>query len=67
MARNSLIAFAQTKLDEARRNVREAVLDFNVPDETVLELRREARRAYEELRSFDRAAARKGFFAFLGL
>ena len=67
MARNSLIAFAQAKLDETRRKARDAVVDFSVPDETVLELRKEARRAYDELKEFDRRAMKKGFFSFLGL
>ena len=67
MARNSLVAFAQTRLDEARRKAREALVDFNVPDETVLELREEAKRAYEELKEFDRQAAKGGLFSFLGL
>jgi hypothetical protein len=67
MARNSLIAFAQAKLDETRRQARDAVVDFSIPDETVLELRKEARRAYEELKEFDRRVAKKGLFSFLGL
>ena len=67
MARNSLVAFAQTRLDEARRKAQEALVDFNVPDETVLELREEAKRAYGELKDFDRQAAKRGLFSFLGL
>ena len=67
MARNSLVAFAQTRLDEARRKAREALVDFSVPDETVLELRVAAKRAYEELKEFDRQAAKRGLFGFLGL
>ena len=66
MARNSLVAFAQTRLDEARRKAREALVDFNVPDETVLELREEAKRAYDELKELDRRA-KGGLFSFLGL
>ena len=67
MAKNSLVAFAQTRLDEARRKAREALVDFNVPDDTVLELREEAKRAYDELKEFDRQAAKRGLFGFLGL
>ena len=67
MARNSLVAFAQTKFDQARRKAQEALVDFSVADETVLELRVEAKRAYEELKEFDRQAAKSGFFSFLGL
>ena len=67
MARNSLVAFAQTRLDEARRKAREALVDFNVPHETVLELREEAKRAYDELKEFDRQVAKRGLLSFLGL
>lgn len=67
MARNSLVAFAQARLDEARRKAREALVDFNVPDETVLELREEAKRAYDELKELDRQAAKGGLSSFLGL
>ena len=67
MARNSLVAFAQTRFDEARRKAQEALVDFSVADETVLELREEAKRAYDELKEFNRQAAKRGFFGFLGL
>jgi len=66
MARNSLVAFAQTRFDEARRKAQEALVDFSVADETVLELRVAAKRAYEELKEFDRQAAKKGLFSLLG-
>ena len=67
MARNSLVAFAQTRFNDARRKAQEALVDFNVADETVFELREEAKRAYDELREFDRQAAKRGLFSFLGL
>ncbi len=67
MAGRSLISFAQAQLDEARRALKDAAIDFSVSDEQVLELRAAARRAYEELAAFDRKAAKKGFFGFLGL
>jgi len=66
MARNSLVAFAQTRFDEARRKAQEALVDFSVADETVLELRVAAKRAYEELKEFDRQAAKKGLLSLLG-
>jgi hypothetical protein len=65
MARNSFVAFSQQKLHEARRALRDAVDDFDVPDEKVLELREKARRAFEELRELDRQAAKRGLFGFL--
>ena len=67
MARNSLVAFAQTRFDEARRKAQEALVDFNVADEMVLELREAAKRAYAELKELDRQAAKRGFFSLLGL
>jgi len=59
----ALVAAAQTKLDEARRALRLAANDFDVADETVLELRAAARRAYEELREFDRKASKPGILS----
>jgi hypothetical protein len=67
MAKNSLIEFAQAQLDEARRALRTAAVDFDVPDEKVLELRAVARRAYEDLAELDRRAAKKGFLGLFGL
>jgi hypothetical protein len=65
MARNSFVAFAQSKLDETRREVKNAVVDFDIPDEKILELRKSARRAFDELKELDQQAARKGLFGFL--
>jgi hypothetical protein len=67
MASRSLISFAQAQLDDARRALRDAAIDFAVSDEKVLELRAAARRAYEELAELDRKAAKRGLFSFLGL
>jgi hypothetical protein len=66
MARNAFIAFAQSKLDETRREVKDAVVNFEIPDETILELRKSAKRAADELKDLDRQAAKKGLFGFLG-
>jgi hypothetical protein len=66
MAKNMLIASAQTRLDDARRKVKQAVIDFSIADEDILEMRNEARRAYDDLRTVE-LRAKKGFFSFLGL
>ncbi len=63
MTANAIITFAQSRLDAARREVRQAVIDFSVPDEKLLELRANARQAYEELRELERKASRKGLIA----
>jgi hypothetical protein len=67
VARNALVALAQQKLDEARRALHGAVEDFNIPDDEVLELRKNAQRAFEELKEFDRQAAKKGLLGVFGL
>jgi hypothetical protein len=67
MTKNAFVAYGQARLDQARRALHDAVDDFSVSDERVLELRENARRAFEELKELDREAAKKGFFAFLGL
>ena len=63
MAGDARIAMAQERLDAARREIKAAVIDFEVPDEHLLELRANARQAYEELKELDRKASR-GFFGF---
>jgi hypothetical protein len=67
MSANAIVTFAQDRLDAARREIREAVIDFTVSDEKLLELRANARQAYEELRNLDRKAAKPGPFSFLKL
>ena len=64
MARNSLVALGQQKLDEVRRALHSAAEDPSVPDDEVLELRKKFHRAFEELKEFDRQA-RGGFLSFL--
>lgn len=59
----ALVAAAQAKLDEARRALRLAANDFNVTDETVLELRAAARHAYTELKELDRNASKPGILS----
>ncbi|PWB81054.1 MAG: hypothetical protein C3F11_16305 [Methylocystaceae bacterium] len=65
MAKDSLIAFLQTKLDEARRELKSAAIDFEVSDQKLLELRENARRVFLELKEQDQQAVRKGLLAGL--
>jgi hypothetical protein len=62
---NSLIADAQARLDRSRRELKSAVLDFDVSDENLLEMRGAARRVYDELSALDRRKLRRGLFGFL--
>jgi hypothetical protein len=65
MMLNALIADAQARLDQARRELKSAVLDFDVSDDKLLEMRAAARRVYEELSELDRKKLKRGFFGFL--
>jgi hypothetical protein len=56
---------AQARCDEAGRQLQDAVLDFNVPDEKVLEIREKARRAFQEIAMWERQAAKKHLLSFL--
>ncbi len=60
-------AEAQSKIDEAQRALLEAVEDFDVADAKLLELRGNARRAFEELKNLERKAAIKRLLNFLKL
>jgi hypothetical protein len=63
---HALIAEAQRKLDAARRELKSAAINFDVPDEALLELRAEARKVFEELSALDQKMIRKqGFLGFL--
>jgi hypothetical protein len=62
MAKQPLIALLQSKLDEARKELRIAAVNFDVPDDKLLELRDSARHIYLELKEQDRLVTRKGFF-----
>jgi len=62
---HALIADAQARLDNARRELKSAVLDFDVPDDKIAEMRATARQVYEELAQLDRKALKKGLFGFL--
>ena len=59
------VVFAQNRLDAARREVRDAVIDFSVSDERLIELRANARQAFDELRALDAKNLRKSLLAAL--
>lgn len=62
---HGLIADAQVRLDAARRELKAAALDFDVPDDKLIEMRGVARQTYEELAALDQKLLKKGFFSFL--
>ncbi len=66
MAGDSILAHMKSNLDLARREMRGAVINLDVPDDKLLELRAETRRLFEEVRELERKAAKKGLFGFLG-
>jgi hypothetical protein len=53
----------QDRLDAARREIKAAVIDFDVSDEKLLELRANARAAYEDLRAKDAKLLQKGILS----
>ncbi len=63
MSRDPRVTFVQNRLDAARREVKAAVIDFDVPDDKLLELRANARAAYEELRAMDSKLLKKGILS----
>jgi hypothetical protein len=65
MKLNALIADAQARLDQARRELKSAVLDFEVADDSLMEMRAAARRVYDELKALDRRKLKGGLFGFL--
>jgi hypothetical protein len=65
MTANARITFAQNRLDAARREIKQAVIDFSVPDENLLALRANAREAYQELKALDRKTLRKGLLSLI--
>lgn len=62
---HALIADAQARLNEARRQLRLAAINFDVPDDELLELRAKARKVYDELAVLDRKKLKKGLLGFL--
>jgi hypothetical protein len=67
MARNSLLDHVKSQLELLRGELRGAIIDFTVPDEKVLELRKDARRLLDDLKALERKAAKKGLFGFFGI
>jgi len=65
MTADARITFAQNRLDTARREIRAAVIDFEIPDEKLLALRANAREGHQELQALERKAARKGLLSLL--
>ena len=66
MAGISLLAHMESQLEAARRQIRDAAIDFSIPDDNMLELRADARRVLEEVNELKRKSAKKGLFGFLG-
>ena len=66
MAGDSILAHMKSKLDLARREMRGAVINIDVPDDRLFELRADTRRLFEEVKELERKAAKKGLFGFLG-
>ena len=63
---HALIAEAQKKLDDARRELKNSAINFDVSDEDLLEVRAHARRIYDELKALDEKKLKsKGLFGFL--
>jgi hypothetical protein len=62
---HALIADAQARLDDARRQLRLAAINFDVPDDELLELRAKARNVYNELANLDRKKLKGGLLSFL--
>jgi hypothetical protein len=60
---HALIADAQARLDDARRELRLAAINFDVPDEELLELREKAKKIYDELATLDRKMLKKGILS----
>ncbi|WP_424363317.1 hypothetical protein [Methylocystis parvus] len=62
MATKTMADYAQQKYEEARKSLGLAAIDFSIPDEKLLELRKAVRLEEAEAR---RLKKKKGFFGFL--
>jgi hypothetical protein len=67
MTGRSLVAHMESQLEAARRQLRDAVIDFSLPDDKVLELRADVRRVMEQVQELQRTSAKRGLFGLLGL
>ena len=65
MAGISLLTYMELQFKAARREIRESVIDFRVPDDKLLQLRAEAQRLLEEVKELERRSAKNGLFGFL--
>ena len=59
-----ILAHTKSKLELARRELRGAVINLDVPDDKLVELRAHARRLFEEVKEPERKAAKEGHLAF---
>jgi hypothetical protein len=64
MANKNIVRLLETKFSEAQRDLRSAVIDFDISDEKLLELRAALRRAEQDLQG---AKRKKGILGVLGL
>ena len=67
MTGRSLVAHMESELEAARRQLANAVIDFSLPDDKVLELRADVRRVMEQVQELQRTSAKRGLFGLLGL
>ena len=65
MSKVTLLAYAEQRLAEAKQNLKFAVQDFSIPDETILELREAVRSTEAEVKRL--AKKGRGLLGFLGL
>jgi hypothetical protein len=65
IAKNSQVAYAQSRLNDARRSLHDAVDSFGIHDETLIEPCTDAQRSLDEWKELDRNAAKGGLFSFL--
>ncbi len=64
MANKTLASYAEQKLEEARRDLGLAAMDFSIPDEKILEIRASVREAAQDVQKMKK---KKGLLGFLGL
>ena len=65
MSKQTLLMFAQQKLEEAKRDLKFSVQDFSIPDDKIIELRQAVRASEEEVKKLARKG--RGLLGFLGL
>lgn len=65
MSKQTLLMFAQQKLEEAKRDLKFSVQDFSIPDDKIIEQRQAVRASEEEVKKLARKG--RGLLGFLGL